>query len=199
MTRLWLLRFVFVLSIIMMMSNTALSDRGNVWIRNSLPNQKDLIVHCKSADQDMGYHRVHSRRSYNLLYKLRYEEYFYRLYENNGIWCHVWQGHDFMHHQVFDVRYGEQWEAREDGIYRQSALVYAWDATISKAYSLGSSCCFLLCLLKKVKGPMYDTAFAGVIYDEDLISSMTMCLVFTLETYGKARVLFNLGESKMVV
>ncbi|CAH8334421.1 unnamed protein product [Eruca vesicaria subsp. sativa] len=92
----------------------------------------------------MGYHRVHSRGSYNLLYKLRYKArhegvLYDRLYENNGIWCHVWQGHGFMHHQVFDVCDGEQWEAREDGIYRQSALMYAWDTTISKAYSLGST------------------------------------------------------------
>ncbi|CAG7883062.1 unnamed protein product [Brassica rapa] len=140
MNRQWLLRFVFVLSVIMMMSNTVLSDTGNVWIRNSLPNQKDLIVHCKSPKDDMGYHRVHPRGAYNLLYKLRYEEYFMRLYENNDNWCHLWQGHDFKHHQVFNVHSGEQWEAREDGIYRWSALVYAWDATRSKASSLGSSC-----------------------------------------------------------
>ena len=86
MNRQWLLRFVFVLSVIMMMSSTALSDTGNVWIRNSLPNQKDLIVHCKSPKDDMGYHRVHPRGAYNLLYKLRYEEYLRRLYENNDNW-----------------------------------------------------------------------------------------------------------------
>ncbi|KAL0875426.1 hypothetical protein Bca101_025131 [Brassica carinata] len=136
--RLWLPHFVFVLSVIMMMSNIALSDTGNVWIRNSLPNQKDLRVHCKSKKEDMGYHRVHPRGSYNLLYKLRYEEYMFSLYEINDNWCHLWQGHYFKHHQVFDVRSGEQWEAREYGIYRWSALVYAWDATISKASLLVS-------------------------------------------------------------
>ncbi|KAF3542938.1 hypothetical protein DY000_02004980 [Brassica cretica] len=80
----------------------------------------------------MGYHRVHPRGAYNLLYKLRYEEYFMRLYEINDNWCHLWQGQDFKHHQVFDVQSGEQWEAREDGIYRWSALVYAWDQSRSQ-------------------------------------------------------------------
>ncbi|KAG2306924.1 hypothetical protein Bca52824_026672 [Brassica carinata] len=107
---------------IMMMSNTAMSNTGNVWIRNSLQNQKDLMVHCKSAHKDMGYHRI------------------FIYYEDNHIWCHVWQGHGFKHHQVFNVLSGNHWEAREDGIYHQSALVYGWDAVLSKASSMGSSC-----------------------------------------------------------
>ncbi|KAL0899052.1 hypothetical protein Bca101_083013 [Brassica carinata] len=55
----WFIRSVLALSVmIMMMSNTAMSNTGNVWIRNSLQNQKDLMVHCKSAHKDMGYHRT---------------------------------------------------------------------------------------------------------------------------------------------
>ncbi|KAJ0234661.1 hypothetical protein HA466_0272320 [Hirschfeldia incana] len=150
MNPLWFLRSVLALSfMIMMMSNTAMSGTGNVLIRNSLQNQKDLIVHCKSVNKDMGYHRVHPTGSYNLLYKLHYDSVYY---EDNHIWCHVWQGHGFKHHQVFNVYSGDHWEAREDGIYRQEdgiyhreifhqwKMMYVWDATISKASSFGSSC-----------------------------------------------------------
>ncbi|KAG2321360.1 hypothetical protein Bca4012_055605 [Brassica carinata] len=154
MNRLWLLRFGVVLSVIMMMSNTALSYTGNVWIRNSLPNQKDLIVHCKSAKEDIGYPGptlrfwgMETGASQRILQFAHYEENMFSLYEINDNWCHLWQGHDFKHHQMFDVRSGEQWEAREDEIYRWSALVYAWDATRSKASSLGSSCISLDFLL----------------------------------------------------
>ncbi|KAJ4894511.1 Plant self-incompatibility S1 protein [Raphanus sativus] len=107
---------------IMMMSNTALSYTGSVLIKNSLENQKDLIVHCKSAHKDMGYHRVHPTGSYNLLYKLHYDLDF-PYPEDNHIWCHVWQGHGFKHHQVFKVYDGDHWEAKEDGIYHQWALI----------------------------------------------------------------------------
>ncbi|WZZ71234.1 hypothetical protein YC2023_082604 [Brassica napus] len=135
-----ILRFVSVFSaMIMMMSNTALSYTGNVLIKNSLQNQKDLIVHCKSAHKDMGYHRVHPTGSYNLLYKLHYDSDF-PYNENNHIWCHVWQGQGFKHHQVFNVYDGDHWEAKEDGIYHQWALMYVWDAAISKASSFGASC-----------------------------------------------------------
>ncbi|WZZ03559.1 hypothetical protein YC2023_089480 [Brassica napus] len=132
-----ILRFVSVFSMIMMMSNTALSYTGNVLIKNSLQNQKDLIVHCKSAHKDMGYHRVHPTGSYNLLYKLHYDSDF-PYNENNHIWCHVWQGQGFKHHQVFNVYDGDHWEAKEDGIYHQWALMYVWDAAISKASSFGA-------------------------------------------------------------
>ncbi|CAN7126928.1 unnamed protein product [Brassica rapa subsp. narinosa] len=141
-----ILRFVSVFSMIMMMSNTALSYTGNVLIKNSLQNQKDLIVHCKSAHKDMGYHRVHPTGSYNLLYKLHYDSGF-PFNENNHIWCHIWQGQGFKHHQVFNVYDGDHWEAKEDGIYHQWALMYVWDAAISKASSFGASCISLGLLL----------------------------------------------------
>ncbi|KAG7581051.1 Plant self-incompatibility S1, partial [Arabidopsis suecica] len=95
MNRVPFLLFVFAFGLTMM-SNTALSDSytESVWIRNKLSDKNDLIVHCKSIDQDMGYHRVHPSGFYHLLYKEHDYDYF---------WCHLWQGPNFKHHQVFDV------------------------------------------------------------------------------------------------
>ncbi|XP_023634327.1 S-protein homolog 26-like [Capsella rubella] len=124
------------------MSNTALSSSytHSTWIRNLLHENNDLIVHCKSKDQDMGYYRVHPTGSYNLLVDAEYGELF---------WCHLWQGPSFKHHQVFRVRDGNVWEAREDGIYLsgiqsfehlgQPVFVYGWDVplNLSRASSFG--------------------------------------------------------------
>ncbi|XP_024009304.1 S-protein homolog 26-like [Eutrema salsugineum] len=126
----------------MMMSNTALSGHTRtVWITNFLPNQKELIVRCKSEYVDNGYHRVLPTRPYSLRYKEGECD------DCDRVWCHLWQGPDFKHHKDFEVDNGNVWEAREDGVYlsvnqRPAAFVYSWDvASIlsSRASSLGSS------------------------------------------------------------
>ncbi|CAL9224566.1 unnamed protein product, partial [Arabidopsis halleri] len=113
MNRLSFLLFVFAFGLTML-SNTTLSYTRSTWIRNLLHDKNDLIVHCKSTRQDMGYHRVHPTGSYNLLIDVDdYDEFF---------WCHLWQGPNFKHHQVFKVADGNVWEAREDGIYLSEIL-----------------------------------------------------------------------------
>ncbi|CAA7045786.1 unnamed protein product [Microthlaspi erraticum] len=138
MNRLSCLLYALASSLIIM-SNTGVSAQtSTVWIRNSLHSHKDLIVHCKSYMEDMGYHRVHSTGSYSLRY---------REVENDDdytVFCRLWQGPNFKHHQVFDVDNGNIWEAREDGIYlsldlRKPAFVYSWDDRTSKASSLRST------------------------------------------------------------
>ncbi|CAA7024781.1 unnamed protein product [Microthlaspi erraticum] len=105
--------FAFAFSLTMM-SKPALSFLyiRSVWIRNLLHSGNDLVVHCKTADQDMGYHRVHPTGSYGF----RHES---NTLAPEILWCHLWQGPNFKHHQVFDVYYigPRTWEAKEDGIY----------------------------------------------------------------------------------
>lgn len=95
----------------------------------------------------MGYHRVHPTGSYNI-----------RIDFNDLFWCHLWQGPNFKHHQVFEVGYYRNvWEAREDGIYLsqiedfgnlgQPVFVFGWDVPLSRASSLGSSCISLSLLV----------------------------------------------------
>ncbi|CAA7019033.1 unnamed protein product [Microthlaspi erraticum] len=110
-----------------------------MWIRNLLHNGNDLIVHCKTAKEDMGYHRVHPTGSYGFLHEDS------EPLDPDILWCHLWQGPNFKHHQVFDVFDGT-WEAREDGIYvpgrYRSVYIYGWDVPITKsrASSLRSTC-----------------------------------------------------------
>ncbi|CAA7019032.1 unnamed protein product [Microthlaspi erraticum] len=149
MNRVSFILFVFAISLTMM-SKTALSETVSVWIRNLMHNGNDLIVHCKSTEKDMGYHMVHSTGSYHVLYKDSD-------YSVTPTWCHLWQGPNFKHHQVFDIYDGEVWEAREDGIYMidgrsrrsGSEFTYGWDVplTLSKASSLRSTYMISLSLL----------------------------------------------------
>nr|CBL43001.1 S Protein Homologue 26 [Arabidopsis thaliana] len=151
MNRLSILLFVFAFGLTMM-SNTALSYKHSVWIRNFLHEKNDLIIHCKSTNHDMVYHRLHPTGSYHLLVDD----------DSDYFWCHLWQGPNFKHHQVFGVNHGDVWEAREDGIYfsqikyardlRQHVFMYGWNVplTLSRASSLGLCCVSLSLLLSSL-------------------------------------------------
>ncbi|CAH8277309.1 unnamed protein product [Arabidopsis lyrata] len=165
MNRLSTIFFVFAVGLTMT-SNTALSDTSAVWIRNLLHEKNDLIVHCKSTRRDMGYHRLHPTGSYNLLNDFDDSDEFF--------WCHLWQGPNFKHHQVFKVDYGNVWEAREDGIYLsniqnfrnlgQSVFVYGWDVPLSRASSLGSSYISLSLAVSSLKLIFFIMDFGNLIF-----------------------------------
>ncbi|XP_010543910.1 PREDICTED: uncharacterized protein LOC104816678 [Tarenaya hassleriana] len=97
------------------------------------PKKWVYLVHCKSKDDDLGYPIVPPKGSFNFTFNSR-------VFGITLFWCHMWQGPNFKHHQVFEGYNGKYhiyhqmiWEAREDGIYysenwKTYKLKYLWDA-----------------------------------------------------------------------
>ncbi|XP_010543913.1 PREDICTED: pumilio homolog 15-like [Tarenaya hassleriana] len=119
----------------MNVSHAGLYDRNHVAIRNALEHNKTLKVHCKSKDNDLGFHLLGPDTVYR-----------FKFHDNFGLstlyWCNLWQGPHYKHYQVF-VAYRSiwfwradktvMWEAREDGIYEyvddtHAVFKYKWDA-----------------------------------------------------------------------
>ncbi|KAF8118856.1 hypothetical protein N665_0002s0163 [Sinapis alba] len=93
-------------------------EKNRLVLTNELNNIKILEVHCKSKDDDLGYHYLPVGQS---------QEYKFRdnLWHTTLFWCHMGQGPAFKFQQVFEA-YSSKWSkyvgstywiGREDGIY----------------------------------------------------------------------------------
>ncbi|XP_006407565.2 S-protein homolog 8 [Eutrema salsugineum] len=98
---------------------TEQAEGGSVFIYNNLRHGKFLKVHCKSGDNDWGWHV----RKYDGLYHFSFKDH---ILDKTLIWCHLWRGRNFKITQTF-VAYESKkyksrhtwmrWSARESGIY----------------------------------------------------------------------------------
>ncbi|KAL1187827.1 putative S-protein1 [Cardamine amara subsp. amara] len=108
---------------------------GSVFIYNNLSGKNNLLkVHCKSGDNDEGYH-VRRRGG---LYHFSFSDH---IMDKTHIWCHLWQGFRYEHYVVI-VAYDAgtlrassnwvRWSVRDYGVYQSInnetfQFRYNWD------------------------------------------------------------------------
>ncbi|XP_010543570.1 PREDICTED: uncharacterized protein LOC104816435 [Tarenaya hassleriana] len=111
------------------------STENTVVVKNLLSINKNLKVHCRSKDNDLG---VRILTSLHNSYEFHFAD---NIIGTTLFWCNVWQGRNYEHHQVFEAykakwynRYNQlyKWEARDDGVYfghneQVPVFKYAWD------------------------------------------------------------------------
>ncbi|XP_021907280.1 S-protein homolog 6-like [Carica papaya] len=95
--------------------------RQHVKIVNQLGDNRPLTVHCKSGDDDLGFHILAAGKEYEFGFQIN-------MMGTTLFWCNFWD--DRKHHAVFDVfdakatftveQCGNNWctwEPRDDGFY----------------------------------------------------------------------------------
>ncbi|XP_010543574.1 PREDICTED: pumilio homolog 15-like [Tarenaya hassleriana] len=117
-------------------TNAGLFDKERVEITNMLEHNKILKVHCKSDEDDLGFHLIPPGETYEIVFHDN-------LFDTTVFWCNLWQGPHYKHHQVLTVYDQSQgiapmhgnrivWEAWELGIFEHMddnirLLRYRWD------------------------------------------------------------------------
>ncbi|KAL0857818.1 hypothetical protein Bca101_062972 [Brassica carinata] len=114
----------------------------NAWIRcyNQVRHGSLMKVHCKSKDNDMGWHV----RKYGGVYGFDFRD---NLFGSTLFWCNIWQGPHLEHFQVIvafesrqyhDLNAWVRWSVRGDGIYQSIngatpwKFKYNWDNKLLK-------------------------------------------------------------------
>ncbi|CAG7890580.1 unnamed protein product [Brassica rapa] len=108
---------------------------GSFFIYNQVRHGSLMKVHCKSKDNDMGWHV----RKYGGVYGFDFND---NLFGTTLFWCNIWQGPHLEHFQVIvafesrqyphDLNAWIRWSVRGDGIYQSIngatwKFKYHWD------------------------------------------------------------------------
>ncbi|CAN1131336.1 S-protein homolog 1 [Linum perenne] len=100
-------------------SKAALWAYTHVHVINEFSDGKQMMVHCKSKNDDMGTHWVPATSEYEWRFRPS-------VFGNTLFWCHVWKGEEQI---VYDAYYDDaksyerkymdhvRWVAKDDGIY----------------------------------------------------------------------------------
>ncbi|EOA18850.1 hypothetical protein CARUB_v10007472mg [Capsella rubella] len=127
-----LLCFLLVIGLCVGLSDSF--EKNTVFIKSSLGLDNALKIHCRSKDDDLGFHFLRTGETYDFSF-------------HDGIAgtlfaCDLWQGPNFKFHTSFVAyesgslvfHHGKKnyWDAREDGIYfthgkEMPKLEYKWD------------------------------------------------------------------------
>ncbi|CAN7075425.1 unnamed protein product [Brassica oleracea var. botrytis] len=108
---------------------------GSFFIYNQVRHGSLMKVHCKSKDNDMGWHV----RKYGGVYGFDFSD---NIFGTTLFWCNIWQGPHLEHFQVIvafesrqyphDLNAWIRWSVRGDGIYQSIngatwKFKYHWD------------------------------------------------------------------------
>ncbi|XP_010435862.1 PREDICTED: uncharacterized protein LOC104719609 [Camelina sativa] len=107
--------------------------KSTVFVKSSLGQNNVLKIHCKSVDDDLGFHFLRTGETYDFSF---YESFLITSFD-----CYLWQGPHYKFHAEFEAYAGggiiihskkNFWDAREDGIYfthgkEMPKLEYKWN------------------------------------------------------------------------
>ncbi|KAL8529787.1 hypothetical protein ACS0TY_007010 [Phlomoides rotata] len=104
------------------------SSSFKVHLVNELPedDRYALAVHCRSGDDDLGYHIIGHTQDY----KWGFCE---AVFSNTVFGCDFWWAHKFIHFDVFNknisykCKFDCTWKVRDDGFYLQDRDGYTYD------------------------------------------------------------------------
>lgn len=109
--------YLFAIGLFVGLSNAKWNEKNSVYFKNSLRRNNVLKVHCISNDDDLGFHFLRPRETYDFS--------FHDSIMKTEFYCDLWQRPNFKFHAEFMgyegggliVHYGKKkiWDAKTDG------------------------------------------------------------------------------------
>ncbi|XVF61739.1 hypothetical protein PTKIN_Ptkin08bG0154700 [Pterospermum kingtungense] len=128
------IRFIVLLVLAISLSHinfVVAGSRYYVHISNGLSNNEKLTIHCKSKDDDLGWHVIPTSQEWNWTFKTNF-------FGSTLYWCNMYWSN---HYGAFDVFWENHallvmcnfkecfWSARDDGLYTENLPKGSWSKT----------------------------------------------------------------------